>query len=177
MISNEVKIQWCIGQHKETNHLYDNYLPYEFHLKMVAQIADEYRHLLSQKENFMFDCIGLACYGHDLIEDARCSYNDVKNVLGVVTAEIVYACTNEKGKVRIERANAKYYEGIRNTPGATFVKLCDRIANVRYSRSNKSRMIETYRRENNHFINSVATEEQGEQFGDMFIELNTLLFD
>jgi (p)ppGpp synthase/HD superfamily hydrolase len=87
-----------------------------------------------------------------LIEDCRVSYNDVKEQLGQEAADIIYAVTNEKGKNRKERANDKYYEGIRNTPGAVFVKLCDRIANVQYSKMTKSRMFEMYKKENDDFI-------------------------
>jgi len=93
-----------------------------------------------------------ATWGHDLIEDCRVSYNDVKEQLGQEAADIIYAVTNEKGKNRKERANDKYYEGIRNTPGAVFVKLCDRIANVQYSKMTKSRMFEMYKKENDDFI-------------------------
>jgi (p)ppGpp synthase/HD superfamily hydrolase len=93
-----------------------------------------------------------ATWGHDLIEDCRVSYNDVKEQLGQEAADIIYAVTNEKGKNRKERANDKYYEGIRNTPGAVFVKLCDRIANVQYSKMTKSRMFEMYKKENDEFI-------------------------
>jgi hypothetical protein len=60
--------------------------------------------------------------------------------------------TNEKGKNRKERANAKYYEGIRNTPYAVFVKICDRIANVEYSKHSGSRMYDMYRKEFVDFI-------------------------
>jgi hypothetical protein len=56
----------------------------------------------------------------------------VKNHLDEGAADIIYAVTNDKGKNRKERAGVKYYEGIRKTPGAVFVKLCDRIANVQY---------------------------------------------
>jgi hypothetical protein len=106
----EDKIQWCIKQHRNTNHFYDTYLPYEFHLRMVAQVAVDFIHLLESKEKFAHIEIQLACYGHDVIEDCRCSYNDVKEQLGSVAADIVYAVSNEKGKNRKERANEKYYE-------------------------------------------------------------------
>ena len=160
--------QWCINQHTETNHMYDTYLPYEFHLRMVAHVADKYRHLLDDKVDYFTGVreidrgndktvtLRTAClraaWGHDLIEDCRVSYNDVKSVLGQEAADIVYAVTNEKGKNRNERANDKYYEGIRNTPGAVFVKLCDRIANVQYSKMTGSRMFEMYRKENDNFV-------------------------
>ena len=121
-------------------------------------------HLLVDEEYFTGDVIFnpstqvstryacmLACWGHDLIEDTRVSYNDVKEHLGQEAADIIYALTNEKGKNRKERGGVKYYEGIRNTKGAVFVKLCDRIANVQYSKMTKSRMFEMYKKEHQDF--------------------------
>jgi hypothetical protein len=49
-----------------------------------------------------------------------------------------------------------YYEGIRNTKGAVFVKLCDRIANVQYSKMTKSRMFELYKEENDNFMTELG---------------------
>ncbi len=166
------KIKWCIKQHNDTNHMYDTYLPYEFHLRMVSHIAEQFKHLLDNEVDYFtrkkeFDrgndvtvtlreaCL-IATWGHDLIEDTRVSYNDVKNQLGQESADIVYAVTNEKGKNRKERANDKYYEGIRKTPGAVFVKLCDRIANVQYSKMTGSRMFEMYRKENEEFMSKLG---------------------
>lgn len=146
--ADATKKEWCIEQHRNTNHFYDEYLPYEFHLRMVAQVADDFIHL---PENRWSD-IELACWGHDLIEDTRTSYNDCKKALGEYVASIIYAVTNEKGKDRSERANDNYYKLIRETPGAVFVKLCDRIANVQYSKLTKSRMFDIYMKENLDFI-------------------------
>jgi (p)ppGpp synthase/HD superfamily hydrolase len=148
------KIKWCIEQHKNTNHMYDTYLPYEFHLRMVAGVAKQFENLLDNE--VVRQACNLAAWGHDLIEDCRVSYNDVKGVLGQEAADIIYAVSNEKGKNRKERANAKYYEGIRNTPGAVFVKLCDRVANVQYSKMTGSRMFEMYKLENSEFIESLG---------------------
>jgi (p)ppGpp synthase/HD superfamily hydrolase len=162
----ETKKQWCIDQHRNTNHFYDTYLPYEFHLRMVNQVAQDYRHLLDNDKDYytgepivnpiiqvsLAKACMLATWGHDLIEDTRVSYNDVKEHLGQEAADIVYAVTNEKGKNRKERGGIKYYEGIRQTPGAVFVKLCDRIANVQYSKMTKSRMFEMYKKENESFL-------------------------
>lgn len=107
-------------------------------------------------EDALSEIIFNACWGHDLCEDARTSYNDIKKVLGQNAADIIYAVTNEKGKTRSERANDKYYEGIRNTEGAVFVKMCDRIANVQYSKMTKSRMYDVYKKENEHFITQLG---------------------
>jgi (p)ppGpp synthase/HD superfamily hydrolase len=158
----EDKIQWCIDKHKETNHYYDTYLPYEFHLRMVSKVAEDFINLIPDSNNgdaSLRNDILLASYGHDLIEDTRVSFNDCKEKLGLVVANIIYAVSNEKGKNRAERANDKYYQGIRDTQGASFVKLCDRIANVQYSKMTGSKMFEMYKKENNHFIDSVLKPE------------------
>jgi hypothetical protein len=107
-------------------------------------------------------------YYHDSIEDARQSYNDILKVArsllteeqALMATEIVYALTNEKGRTRAERANDKYYAGIRQTPYAPFVKLCDRLANVSFScigdDGRNIRMREVYKHEMYHFIQSIA---------------------
>ena len=176
--------QWCIEQHSKTNHMYDTYLPYEFHLRMVANAAKDFEYLLDNKVDYYTEkqeiergqdlttTLRTAClraaWGHDLIEDTRNSYNDVMNALGQEAADIIYAVSNEKGKNRKERANDKYYEGIRNTPGAVFVKLADRIANVQYSKMTQSRMFEMYKKENDHFLTSLGfVEGQAHPLGEM----------
>ena len=119
----------------------------------------------------------LACWGHDLIEDTRVSYNDVKDHLGQEAADIIYALTNEKGKNRKERANDKYYEGIRNTKGAVFVKLCDRIANVQYSKMTGSRMFEMYKKENESFELMIGRYTANQDLEPMFQYLINLFND
>jgi (p)ppGpp synthase/HD superfamily hydrolase len=167
--------QYAILKHAETNHMYDKYLPYEFHLRMVNKVGQDFKHLLDDTLDYFTNelackprvpaCVTLqqacmdATWAHDLIEDCRVTYNDVKDELGQEVAEIVYAVTNEKGKTRSERANDTYYEGIRKTKGATFVKLCDRIANVQYSKMTGSRMFEMYKKEQSHFEHMLETEE------------------
>jgi (p)ppGpp synthase/HD superfamily hydrolase len=150
---------WCIEQHRKTNHMYDFYLPYEFHLRMVIRICEKFKHLLP---NDLKEVCHIACWGHDLIEDTRTSFNDCVKVLGDKASEIIYAVTNEKGRNRAERANDKYYEGIRNTPGAVFVKLCDRIANVQYSKIVGSEVFKMYKKENENFIHKLGYNYQPE---------------
>jgi (p)ppGpp synthase/HD superfamily hydrolase len=183
--------QWCIDQHEKTNHMYDTYLPYSFHLRMVNKVAEDFKQLLDDTKDYftgekyrgpMQDQVTLrgacllATWGHDLIEDCRVSYSDVKNQLGQEAADIIYAVTNEKGKNRKERANEKYYEGIRNTPGAVFVKLCDRIANVQYSKMTGSRMFEMYKKENIDFMVSLGRQ-VGNDYEEMYQYLIKLLFE
>ena len=182
--------QWCIDQHRNTNHFYDTYLPYEFHLRMVNQVAKDFNHLLDDTVDYysgkreihkgqdetvtLKTACMLATWGHDLIEDTRVSYNDVMNHLGQEAADIVYAVTNEKGKNRKERGGVKYYEGIRQTPGAVFVKLCDRIANVQYSKMTKSRMFEMYKKEHRDFELMIGRYTANQDLEPMFEYLSNL---
>ena len=150
---------YALQCHEETNHTYDG-KPYAFHLQMVVNAAEEF--LQDQYTEAQKELIRAGCWLHDVIEDCRQTYNDVKKVVGVEAAEIAYALTNEKGRNRQERANDKYYQGIRETPLAAYIKLCDRIANVRHSQSTGSRMFEAYRRENPEFIAKVHIGEETE---------------
>lgn len=162
----EDKIQWCIEQHRKTNHFYDTYLPYEFHLRMVVQACKDFIDIPERQ----WSELEIACWGHDLIEDCRVSYNDCKQKLGEYVADIIYAVTNEKGQTRKERANDKYYLGVIGTEGAIFVKVCDRIANVQYSKLTKSKMFEMYKKEQPYFKDWLYSD----KFKPMFDYLDSL---
>ncbi len=158
--------------HADTNHTYDGQ-PYILHLQMVVAYANKYIQLIA--DNDRTDVIH-AAWLHDTIEDCRVTYNDVVNIAGITVADIVYAVSNEKGKTRKERANEKYYEGIRNTPYAVFVKLCDRLANVQYSKTTNSNMLATYKGENEVFLNSLfITNTDKEVYKVMLQELKHIL--
>ena len=93
-------------------------------------------------------------------------------------ADIVYAVTNEKGKNRAERANDKYYAGIVATPGAVFVKLCDRIANVQYGKMTGSGMYDKYKKENDNFIIKLGYDDTNtHEYFEMFVYLVNLFKD
>ena len=152
--------------HESVNQTYGDNLPYGFHLDMVAEGVRLYGYLVCAQEA---DVVPLffGAYFHDSIEDARVTYNDVLRMAraemteeqALLATEIVYALTNDKGRTRAERAGEKYYQGIRETPYAPFVKLCDRLANITYSctgEGNKgTRMREVYKGEMPHFLPAI----------------------
>lgn len=159
---------YATGCHIDTNHKYDGQ-PYMVHLEMVLGYFLKYKRLIPEDK---WDIAACACYAHDVIEDTRQTYNDVKSALGEEVAEIVYALTNEKGKNRAERANDKYYAGINALyPVAPMVKLCDRLANIAYSKRTKSTMLNKYRKENDIFLSKI----KHEGLEPMIEEINELL--
>lgn len=161
--------------HDDVNQKYDHVLPYGFHLKMVASFVSRYGYLVAESEADILVLYGSA-YLHDTIEDARMTYNDIvkfiddfrvgslvlpeeiKRKLEEQVPEIAYALTNEKGRNRKERANETYYKGIRDTRFASFIKMCDRLANIQYTMMFvfANRMLEVYRREYPEFIRSIS---------------------
>lgn len=139
--------KYAIKCHLGTCHEYDG-KPYTIHLRSVVAIANQFGGLIPEGK---YETVIAACWCHDVIEDTRQTYNDVAKATSVEVAEIVYALTNEKGKTRKERANEKYYAGLREVPYAAFIKVCDRIANVEYSKETSSSMFDKYKTENKDF--------------------------
>lgn len=174
-LSSELVIKaknYAIKCHTETNHKYDG-KPYETHLQMVVDYACKYAYLIGDN---VLEAVIASAWTHDTIEDCRQTYNDVKTELGVQVAEITYALTNEKGRSRKERANSFYYDGIRNTPFAGYVKLCDRLANVQYSYENMSRMYGVYQKENDAFLQALfPNESEMHHYRDIVNDLKMLL--
>jgi len=152
--------------HRSVNQSYGDRLPYGHHLDMVVDEIRRFGHLVVPAEDDVLPVV-FGGYYHDSIEDARQSYNDVtkrarqwmSEQQAIVAAEIVYALTNDKGRTRAERAGERYYAGIRETPYAPFVKLCDRLANVAYScvsaDAMNARMKGVYLGELPHFLKSI----------------------
>ena len=155
--------------HASVNQHYGKDLPYSFHLRLAASYLTKYGHqeLTDASE---FDTLYAAVYFHDSMEDARMTYNDVKaeferlnkecgcDIHVVDAAEMVYALTNDKGRTRAERAGEAYYAGIRETAHAPFLKMCDRLANMKFSTLFYpiSQMVSVYEKELGHFLESIT---------------------
>ncbi len=168
LVIEEVKsTAWAL--HESVGQTYDKSQPYGVHLSMVADTAMKYGHEVVAKEEDVVPLM-FAAYYHDSIEDARLTYNDVTAVArkymdaeqAYMAAEIVYALTNDKGRTRQERAGEKYYAGIRETPYAPFMKLCDRLANMTYSFSGtndaNNHMHRVYESEWPHFKEAIRVD-------------------
>ena len=161
--------------HESVGQTYDKNLPYGHHLSMVADAAIKYGYEVVNNEADIIPVV-FAAYFHDSIEDARLTYNDVVSIAGrfmtneqcITAAEIVYALTNDKGRTRKERAGEHYYAGIRETPYAPFVKLCDRLANMTYcfkgTNDANNHMQKVYASEWSHFLQAITVSKHDSRY-------------
>ena len=172
MNKNLVKaIRFAVTVHQNVNETYDG-APYSLHLAMAAHYGDVFSHLLPAEKR---DDILAGIWLHDTIEDCRLTYNDIQAAFGEQIAEWVYAVTNNRGRSRSERANDDYYQGIVTTPYATFIKLCDRLANARYSATmGDKRMVEVYRKELDGFLRKLNGAQETD-YSSMYAALRNIL--
>jgi len=157
-------IAWCKNQHDVVcNQKYNKTLPYSFHLDCVRDQYWKFRHLIGGHEvNRIF--VEQAVYGHDLYEDARITFNEVKDLVGEEVAEIIYLCTEMRGRTRAARKNDQFYIELKENKLAVFVKLCDIIANVKFSLLTNSSMYNKYKAEYVKVYDHLFTEEYKEMF-------------
>jgi len=153
------------------NQKYNDALPYSFHLDIVSGHAGRLYEYIewSGKDwvsNPRFD-IWMAKFvaqGHDLIEDARLTYNDIiaeatfyyRRDFAIMIAEAIFACTECRGRNRKERHSEEYYSLLMSNDLAVYVKLCDILANVQFSKMTHSSMYNKYQNEFPSFVDRMS---------------------
>lgn len=172
--------------HKSVGQTYDGY-PYELHLKAVVALCKKHLNLIDEEDlkqalhflpgfsvyalhYFKKDIVRAAEF-HDSIEDARLTYNDLAGEFNQCVAELVYRCTNEKGRNREERASNRFYSELKEINAAVFIKACDRLANMYYSKMMNSSLYWKYVKEYPKFKEKLFIE----KYQPIFDEIETLL--
>lgn len=167
--SNSLVAQICTRHDVYVNQKYDESsgipVPYSKHLQAVSaqaaqfmpcfndlptqvRIAEEKRtpnetwHLVIDEHE-----VQLTAWGHDLLEDTRMTYNDVKKIYGITVAKAILALQEFPGETREERHPKQYWDNILANPLAAYVKICDIIANVSWGLLFGGTMAKTYKGE------------------------------
>lgn len=129
---------WCQRAHGDQK--YGDH-PYSFHLDAVENVAVRF--------GFQDDeVVRMSCQTHDLKEDRGVTREQLL-AAGFPTevADITDAVTDEEGATRDEK-KAKTLPKIAKIRKAILVKLCDRIANVEFSKqTNNDRKFQMYKKE------------------------------
>lgn len=157
---------FAIRAHYET-HLYEG-KPYSYHLNKVVRVGHRFKHLIPDED---WSVVESQLWNHDAVEDARVSPNDIAKELGEPVARGAFSMTNEKGWTRKDRANDKYYNGLKEEEYGEFKKLADRIANVEEAIATNNSMGIKYYKEFNEFESKLST---GEKYSEMWNHLKNL---
>lgn len=148
----------------ECNQKYNKTLPYSFHLKAVVAQCCKYLTLVPEDARHY---IKIAAAGHDLIEDARLTYNDIIDIMKAwgyklevpkLTADIIYSCTELKGRNRSERQGPEFFDILKKNRLGVFVKLCDIMSNSLFSTLTVSSMLDKYKAEFPHLKEQLYVE-------------------
>lgn len=154
---------YALLMHHSIRQTYDG-KPYFYHVKQVALNVCKYKHLLKDSQ---LEQAYVGALLHDAIEDCNLTYNDIKKDWGLVIADIVYACTELKGKNRKERHGQEYFDTLKVSYLGTFVKVCDILANVEQSIKTGNSMLKAYKKEWPKVEDELYTEEFDELFTDV----------
>jgi len=138
-----------LARAKHTGQMYGN-LPYYVHLETVSRLASP----------FGIDAMIIAQL-HDVIEDTATSVDEISADFGFLVADAVQYMTDgkledrSKRKIAINQRLALLDTGEEAARLALIVKTCDRLANVRASKSTSKRHYEMYRQEHPSFKQAV----------------------
>ncbi len=131
--------------------------PYSGHVLDVYDEALVHIDLLPQhKHETALGGAGL----HDTIEDGYASMNDIAKELNADIARVAQLLVSSTGPTRKERHDDAYYQRLATSETATFIKLCDRLANVRAGKGTEksASMRERYRSEQAHVESQLQVE-------------------
>lgn len=143
---------FAIDMHNKVGQKYGDF-GYHMHLYGVVNTLEKYSsvisHMTLRQQNNTF----AAAWLHDTLEDcgAHVNFNTLKREFNVDVAEMVYALTNSKGRNPEEREDQNYFAGLQCNFGAKVVKICDRISNTSFSKSQKSNHFNKYSRKAPNF--------------------------
>jgi (p)ppGpp synthase/HD superfamily hydrolase len=126
--------------HNEANCRYDG-KHYGVHLSMVEEGVDKYETVFKNTKDYRIARAGAS--GHDLIEDAQLTFNDIAEVLGKRVARVILAVTDVHEENRLLRHLATMGKTIKDYISIV-VKMADMRANGLYSKVNGSSMYKKY---------------------------------
>lgn len=124
----------------KANCSYDG-LNYYYHIDMVQNVLHKYGHIFKSHEDYKTTCY--ACKCHDLIEDAKQTYNNILDNSNKDVADVVLAVTDVPAENRLMRHLLTMGKTVKDHR-AIILKLCDMHANASYSKSVNSPMYLKY---------------------------------
>ena len=140
--SEELRLfsEFCRNAHDEANCKYDG-KNYYTHVSMVEEGVDKYETVFLNYDDYYIARKGGS--GHDLIEDAQLTFNDIKDASNKRVASVILAVTDVHEENRLLRHLFTMGKTVKDYI-AIIVKMADMRANGRYSKDNGSSMYKKY---------------------------------
>jgi len=161
-------IKYAIEAHYKAGNKYGED-DYDYHLNMVYIVAKHYFKIMNISPNKRI-ILGKAIWCHDLETDTTVTREELQKVIGEEAEDLVWSVSGF-GYNRKER-NKDEINKTKKNRDSVFVKLCDRIANVKNSKHSNVNLFKMYKKEHTHFEESLYI--KGE-YDIMWKELNDLL--
>jgi (p)ppGpp synthase/HD superfamily hydrolase len=114
---------------------------YFTHIDMVKNYMGRYCKIFKYPHDYLNS--SMACLTHDLIEDAKLTFNDIKCETNEDVARITLNVTDVPAENRLMRQMLTMPKTISDYRSIV-VKMCDIAANASYSRDSRSSMYEKY---------------------------------
>lgn len=116
-------------------------LTYMTHVDMVVEYVRIYQNIFSRPIDV--DVALRAAFCHDLMEDAKQTYNNIAEVCGSRVADVVLAVTDVPAENRLMKHLLTMGKTVKDYR-AIILKMCDILANVTYSKASGSSMYDKY---------------------------------
>lgn len=127
--------------HENANCEYDKKNYFSTHVLMVVDTLAIFKDVFI--DPYDYTITKGAAFGHDLIEDAKQTYNNIKDNSNKDTADVVLAVTDVPAETRLLRHLLTMPKTIKDHR-AIILKMCDIYANALYSKLNGSSMYKKY---------------------------------
>jgi (p)ppGpp synthase/HD superfamily hydrolase len=115
---------------------------YFVHINMVVNVLNRYKYIFNTN-TCDFENTHAAAYLHDCGEDARLTFNNIKDISNKEVAKIVLAVTDVPEENRLLRHLCTMHKTVKDYR-AIILKLCDIHANASYSKETGSSMYKKY---------------------------------
>lgn len=153
MILDPLRFAKFFASIKHVDQKYSGGLPYTHHLAAVEAVLRRF--------NVTDEDMLTAAWLHDSVEDTGTKLKEIIEMFGERVADLVNGVTNEQGANRKIRA-ALTHPKTRSIPGATCLKLADRIANVEHG----GNLVSMYKKEYEDFKRSLYVKGEYEEMWD-----------
>ncbi len=117
---------------------------YMIHVDMVVDVFSKHIQIFNNSSDVVNTHAATLC--HDLMEDARLSYNNILEATNKDVADIVLAVSDTPDANRLLRHLATMSRTVKDYR-AIILKMCDIYANASYSKDHKSSMNKAYAEE------------------------------